>query len=86
MRMGHLVVSLIVVVVVALAACGGSDIGASCDEEGKVDNCQSTAVCARNKAGQLVCEKQCTNFGDCPANQECEVVPGFSGLKGCRDK
>ena len=78
-----------VVVLVSVAACGGSDIGQSCDEEGKVmGECVDGAVCGHQKnmtEGDLVCLKQCTQPGDCGSNEECNSV-GSTSLRACRGK
>ncbi len=71
-------------VVLALVNCGHDDIGESCSHEGQVDDCVDGAVCAKNKGGELICEKRCNSFSDCSSTQECNTV-GYSDLKGCYD-
>ncbi len=69
-----------------LVACGNSDIGEDCDEEGRVGGeCVDGAVCGKNNAGSLVCLKQCTTQVECSAGEDCNGVGGTS-LKGCRPK
>ena len=72
------------VLFVGLFACGGADIGEECSEEGKADSeCVDEGVCGRDKAGSLVCLKQCTNQAECGAGEECNGISG-TNLKGCR--
>lgn len=77
----------LVLVVGSVVACGGGDIGESCDEEGKVKGeCDDDAVCGREKSqseGSLVCLKQCTQPGDCGSGEQCAAVNG-TNLRGCR--
>jgi len=69
--------------VVAIAACGTGDIGEACEEDGVVQGeCTDGAVCGKNKAGQLVCLKQCSTQLECPTGTTCNGTG--SSLKGCR--
>ncbi|MDB4946324.1 MAG: hypothetical protein JWP97_5858 [Labilithrix sp.] len=79
--LSFLVCSLLVSVTVL--ACGGADVGESCDHEGKTDDCADDGVCGKNLSGSLVCMKQCSAFSDCSGNEECATL-GYSSLKGCR--
>jgi hypothetical protein len=79
----------VALVVMTLLACGGADIGESCDEEGRVGGeCVDGAVCGKSEGqstGSLVCLKQCTTQVDCGAGEDCNGVSG-TNLKGCRPK
>ena len=72
------------VFVLALVNCGSSDIGESCDDEGKTSGCVDDAVCTKNKSGSLVCAKMCSSFSDCSGSQQCTGVSQGS-LKACVD-
>ena len=73
-------------VLTTMVACGDSDIGESCEEEGRVDGeCVEGAVCGKNTTGGLVCQKQCSSQADCSSDETCNGVSG-SSLKGCRAK
>jgi hypothetical protein len=85
MRKGT-VISTVLVLVLAIAACGGGDVGDSCDAEGKADSeCADGAVCGKDNAGALICLKQCTTQAECGAGEECNGISN-TNLKGCRPK
>ena len=73
--------------VLTIVACGNSDIGEECEEEGLVKGeCVDGAVCGRkdgNAAGSLVCLKQCSSPADCGSGETCGTIAATS-LKGCR--
>lgn len=69
----------------SVIACGGADIGESCDHEGKTDDCSDDGVCGKNLSNSLVCMKQCSSFSDCSSSEEC-VSLGYSSLRGCRPR
>lgn len=74
------------VVVATLIACGGSDVGDECGEEGKADSeCVDGAVCGKDKAGRLICLTQCTTDLGCQAGEQCNGIAN-TNLKGCRPK
>ncbi len=74
------------VVVATLFACGGSDVGDECGEEGKADSeCVDGAVCGKDKTGRLLCLTQCTTDLGCKAGEQCNGVAN-TNLKGCRPK
>lgn len=78
----------VLLVLGTLVACSDSDVGESCDEEGRVGGeCVDGAVCGKGpgNSASLVCLAQCTNPGQCAANEDCNGVSGTS-LKGCRKK
>ena len=78
----------VLLVLGALVACSDSDVGESCDEEGRVGGqCVDGAVCGKSagNSGDLVCLAQCTNPGQCAGDEDCNGVAGTS-LKGCRKK
>ena len=84
MRKEFFIASLVVLSV--LVACGGSDIGDTCDEEGQADSeCVDGAVCGREKNNVLMCLKQCTSQADCGPGQECNGI-SKTNLKGCRTR
>lgn len=65
-----------------LGACGGADIGESCDTPGSTDECVSDAICTNESAGG-VCRQICDNHGDCPDAHSCNGVSG-SSIKSCQ--
>jgi hypothetical protein len=77
----------VLLVLGTLVACGDSDIGESCEEEGVVDGeCVDGAVCGKKSNGSgLVCLKQCSSQADCSSDEDCNGVSG-SSLKGCRTR
>lgn len=76
-------------VIATAVACGDSDVGESCDNEGQVGGeCVDGAVCGKqdsDTSGSLVCLKQCSSQADCSAEEVCNGVGG-SSLKGCRTR
>lgn len=70
-----------------LVACGDSDVGEKCEEEGRVGGeCVNEAVCGKSEGvntGSLVCLRRCGTSVDCSAGEECGTV-GFTSLRGCR--
>ncbi len=65
-------------------ACGKTEVGDACDDEGKTDECVDNAVCAKDKAGATKCLKVCTEQAQCAATEECNGTTG--SLKACRAK
>lgn len=85
MRTGHLLIAASLVTF-AVIACGGSDVGDECGEEGKADaECVDGAVCGKDKTGKLVCQTQCTTDLGCQAGEQCNGIAN-TNLKGCRPK
>jgi len=72
-----------------VVACGDSDIGESCEEEGRVDGeCVASSVCGKSEGtstGSLVCLRQCATQAECGAGEDCNGIANTS-LKGCRAK
>ena len=70
--------------VVLVAACGGSELGDSCEQEGQTSECDDGLVCGKDKpANNLVCLKRCNAQSDCPSAQECNGLTG--SLKACQN-
>jgi hypothetical protein len=65
-----------------LTACGGADIGESCDEKGSTDECVDNAVCTNEDDGSA-CRKLCKDKADCPEGEDCNGVSNTS-LKSCQ--
>lgn len=65
-----------------LAACGGAEIGESCDEAGSTDECVDHAVCT-NEDGYAACRLICAEHADCPAGHDCNGVSG-TNIKSCQ--
>jgi hypothetical protein len=75
---------LIAAVLIALAsACGGTDIGESCDDEGSTDECVDDAVCTNESGERAVCRELCEEHEDCPEAHGCNGVTG-SSHKSCQ--
>ena len=73
------------VVFLLVAACGGSELGDSCEQEGEISECDDGLVCGKNKpSNDLVCLKRCTESSDCPSGQECNGLTG--SLKACQNR
>ncbi len=64
------------------AACGGAEIGESCDEAGSTDECVDNAVCT-NEDGRASCRRICAEHTDCPADHDCNGVSG-TNIKSCQ--
>lgn len=82
----RLVIACSALLLVLLAACGGSSLGDSCDKEGEIgDSCDDGLICGKNKPSMdLVCLKRCTETNECPSTQECSGLSG--SLKACQNK
>lgn len=81
-------VVLISLSIVGIMACGGGDLGESCDESGKVSGqCDDGLVCGKKSdtSSDLVCLKQCSSQAECAADETCNGVSS-SSLKACRVK
>jgi hypothetical protein len=67
-----------------LACSSEADVGADCDEAGKTkDQCVDGAICAKNKGGDLICQKLCNEQADCEKEENCEGIEG-TNQKSCR--
>ena len=69
-------------IVLALSACGGAEIGEECESSSSTDECVDNTICTR-EATQTVCRKQCDDQDDCPTGTSCNGVPEGSG-KSCQ--
>jgi hypothetical protein len=65
------------------SACGGTDIGETCDDEGSTDECVDDAVCTNESGERAVCRTICEEHEDCPAAHSCNGVTG-SSVKSCQ--
>jgi hypothetical protein len=63
-------------------ACGKADVGESCDEAGKTDECVDDAVCTNEDDG-ATCRKLCEEQTDCAAGESCNGVSN-TNLKSCQ--
>ena len=66
-----------------LAACGGAEIGASCDDVGSTDECVDYAVCTNEADGRNSCRYLCKEKSDCASDHSCNGISG-SSLKSCQ--
>jgi len=66
----------------ALAGCGGAEIGETCDTGGSADECVDGAICTNESDGN-VCRLICEMQEDCPMNYSCNGVTGGS-TKSCQ--
>jgi hypothetical protein len=67
---------------VVLSACGGAEVGESCDTESSEDECVDGAICSTDK-GALVCAKVCDDDDDCADEENCNGNSG-TNLKSCQ--
>lgn len=74
--------ALLVALASAFTACGGAEVGESCDEAGSTDECVDDAICT-NEDGRAVCRILCAEQVDCPVDHSCNGVSG-SNLKSCQ--
>lgn len=63
-------------------ACGGAELGESCDDQGSTDECVDDAVCTNEDEG-AACRALCDAHEDCPAGHDCNGVSNTS-LKSCQ--
>jgi len=74
--------SLVGLVALTVAACGGADIGETCDEPGSTDECVDEAICT-NEDGRSSCRLRCDEQEDCPADHKCSGVSA-TDRKSCQ--
>ena len=65
------------------AACGGADIGESCDEPGSTDECVDDAVCTNEDGDRSACRALCDEHEDGPDSHSCNGISN-SSLKSCQ--
>jgi hypothetical protein len=85
---GLRMLGLPVLLMLALAACGGeSELGEECGAEGEDGECVDGGVCGPTKGDDegdvLQCLVVCQEQEDCKADEECNGVSG-TNIKGCR--
>ena len=74
--------SLLAALLLAVPACGESEIGEECDTAGSQDDCEGGALCT-NEGGGAVCRALCAEQDDCPPGHACNGVSG-TNLKSCQ--
>ena len=67
----------------AAAACGGTEIGDACDDVGSTDECVDDAVCTNEEGDSAACRALCEEAEDCPADHGCNGISGTS-RKSCQ--
>ena len=75
--------SLVALACVLGCACGGAEIGESCDEPGSTDECVDDAVCTNEESDASRCRELCEEHEDCPEAHSCNGISG-SDLKSCQ--
>lgn len=71
-------------IAVVVGACSSkADVGSSCANDGKTDECVDGAICSKTATGALTCQKICTDQNQCPTNTTCNGTTGGS-TKSCR--
>lgn len=73
---------LLLLLLLPLTACGGAEIGESCDDVGSTDECVDHAVCT-NEDDASACRALCEEHEDCPPAHSCNGVSG-NNLKSCQ--
>jgi hypothetical protein len=76
-------IALAFILVTLLGACGGAEIGESCDDVGSTDECVDDAVCTNEADGNNACRQLCKEQTDCPGGHGCNGISG-SSLKSCQ--
>ena len=66
-----------------LNACGGAEIGESCDSAGSTDECVDHAVCTNEDGDTSRCRVLCKEQEECPDAHSCNGISG-SSLKSCQ--
>jgi hypothetical protein len=72
-----------VAALIAASACGGADIGESCDDVGSTDECVDDAICTNESDDHAACRALCEEQADCPADHGCNGISG-SSRKSCQ--
>ena len=75
-------VLLLSTLLLAAVGCGKGDVGDSCDDEGKQDECVDGAICT-NESDGAACRALCEEQEDCPAGEACNGVSN-TNLKSCQ--
>ena len=82
--MNLLRLSLVFGATLGLAACGGADIGETCDTSGATGECVDGAICTNNPSGSgFTCRKLCTDQVECAATEACNGI-ARSNQKSCQ--
>lgn len=76
----HLLIALACTLAVA---CGGADVGESCDDPGSTDECVDDAICTNEDGTSNRCRELCEEHEDCPANHSCSGLSS-SNRKSCQ--
>ena len=79
----RLLVRAVVLLWLLTAACGGADIGESCDEPGSTDECVDDAVCTNEDGDRSACRALCQEHEDCPDGHSCNGISN-SSRKSCQ--
>jgi hypothetical protein len=74
---------LTLVLCTPILACGGAEIGESCDDVGSADECVDDAVCTNEEGDASRCRAICKDEEDCPTGHGCNGVSGTS-TKSCQ--
>lgn len=75
--------SLALLLLVLANACGGAEIGESCDDPGSRDECVDHAVCTNEEGSTSRCRELCKEQEECPEAHSCNGISG-SSLKSCQ--
>lgn len=68
----------VLLVVSFLAACGGAELGESCDSAGSTDECVDHAACTNEEGDSSRCRALCEEKEECPSGYSCNGVSGTS--------
>ena len=66
-----------------LGACGGAEIGESCEGVGSGDDCVDHAICTNEEGDALRCRAVCKETEECPPAHSCNGVSSTS-IKSCQ--
>lgn len=75
--------TIIVAAVLAIAGCGGAEIGEECDTSGSSDECVDGAICTNEEGDTNRCRRICDTDEDCREGEGCNGISG-SSTKRCQ--
>lgn len=79
---GNVRALLLSTLLLAVLGCGKGDVGDTCDDAGKQDECVDGAICT-NEGEDAICRALCKESEDCAPGEACNGVSN-TNLKSCQ--